>query len=70
MLKTGGEATKLPIGVFIIPYMFVFNPQILMINTTFVDVILISLFIGMFVVSAGLEGDLFKNATLLRGCYL
>ena len=41
-----------------------------MINTTFVDVILISLFIGMFVVSAGLEGDAFKNATLLRGFYL
>ena len=52
--------------------MFVFNPQILMINTTFVEVIpiLISLFIGMFVVSAGLEGDSFKNVTLLRDFYL
>ena len=67
-LKTGFEATKLSIGAFIIPYMFIFNPQILMINTTFIDVIpiLISSLIGMFGVSAGLEGYVFRKCNILE----
>ena len=67
-LKTGFEATKLSIGAFIIPYMFVFNPQILMINTTFVDVvpILITSLIGMFGVSAGLEGYVFRKCNFIE----
>ncbi|ASJ20885.1 C4-dicarboxylate ABC transporter [Brachyspira hampsonii] len=62
-LKTGIEATKLSIGAFIIPYMFIFNPDILMINTTISDIIpiLISSLIGMFGVSAGLEGYVFRK---------
>ncbi|ELV06407.1 TRAP transporter permease [Brachyspira hampsonii] len=62
-LKTGIEATKLSIGAFIIPYMFIFNPDILMINTTIADIIpiLISSLIGMFGVSAGLEGYVFRK---------
>ena len=62
-LKTGIEATKLSIGAFIIPYMFMFNPDILMINTTIADVIpiLITSLIGMFGVSAGLEGYVFRK---------
>ncbi|WP_157152038.1 TRAP transporter permease [Brachyspira sp. SAP_772] len=67
-LKTGFEATKLSIGAFIIPYMFIFNPQILMINTTFVEVIpiLITSLIGMFGVSAGLEGYVFKKCNVFE----
>ena len=62
-LKTGIKATKLSIGAFIIPYMFIFNPDILMINTTISDVIpiLITSLIGMFGVSAGLEGYVFRK---------
>ena len=62
-LKTGIEATKLSIGAFIIPYMFIFNPQILMINTTIAQIIpiLITSLIGMFGVSAGLEGYVFRK---------
>ena len=62
-LKTGIEATKLSIGAFIIPYMFIFNPDILMINTTISDIIpiLITSLIGMFGVSAGLEGYVFRK---------
>ena len=62
-LKTGIEATKLSIGAFIIPYMFIFNPDILMINTTIADIIpiLITSLIGMFGVSAGLEGYVFRK---------
>lgn len=67
-LKTGFEATKLSIGAFIIPYMFVFNPQILMINTTFIEVvpILITSLIGMFGVSAGLEGYVFRKCNFIE----
>lgn len=67
-LKTGFEATKLSIGAFIIPYMFVFNPQILMINTTFVEVIpiLITSLIGMFGVSAGLDGYVFRKCNFIE----
>lgn len=67
-LKTGFEATKLSIGAFIIPYMFIFNPQILMINTTFVEVIpiLITSLIGMFGVSAGLYGYVFRKCNFIE----
>ena len=67
-LKTGFEATKLSIGAFIIPYMFIFNPQILMINTTFIEVvpILITSLIGMFGVSAGLDGYVFRKCNFIE----
>ena len=38
-MKTAFNATKLAIGAFIIPYIFVFNPQMLMIGTTVSGVI-------------------------------
>jgi TRAP transporter 4TM/12TM fusion protein len=57
-IKTGIIATRLAITAFIIPYIFVFNPAMLFINTTVPDVIQIVLTscIGMFGLSAGLEG--------------
>lgn len=65
-IKTGIEATKLSIGAFIIPYMFIFNPDILMINTKIIDVIpiFITSLIGMFGVSAGLEGYVFRKCKI------
>ena len=66
-IKTAMNATKLAIGAFIIPYVFVFNPQMLMINTTVLHVILISItaLIGMFGLSAALEGYAFKSVAPL-----
>jgi len=57
-MATAVQATKLAIAAFIIPYMFVFNPEMLLINTTMSNVILIigTSLIGMFGVGAGLEG--------------
>lgn len=57
-LKTGVIATKLAIAAFIIPYMFVLNPSMLLINSNIVDVlqIICTSLIGMFAISAGLEG--------------
>jgi TRAP transporter 4TM/12TM fusion protein len=57
-MKTAFTATKLAIGAFIIPYIFALNPAMLLIDTTVFDVILICItsLIGMFAVSAGIEG--------------
>jgi len=59
-IKTGITATKLAITAFIIPYMFIFNPAMLLIDTTPLKVILIitTSFIGMFALTAGIQGYL------------
>ena len=61
--RTGLEASKLAIGAFIIPYIFIFNPAILMIDTTLAEVIqiIITSIIGMFGVASGLEGYVFRK---------
>ena len=57
-MKTAVTATKLAIGAFIIPYIFALNPAMLLIDTAIFDVILICVtsIVGMFAVSAGIEG--------------
>ncbi len=62
-MKTAFTSTKLAIGAFIVPYVFALNPALLFINTTVWEVILICItsLIGMFGVSASLEGYLLKS---------
>ena len=62
-MKTAITATKLAIGAFIVPYVFALNPALLFINTTAFDVVLIVItsLIGIFAVSASLEGYLIRN---------
>ena len=57
-MKTAFTATKLAIGAFIVPYVFALNPAMLFINTNVGEVILICItsVIGIFGVSAALEG--------------
>jgi TRAP transporter 4TM/12TM fusion protein len=57
-LRTGVIATRLAITAFIIPYMFVLNPQMLLIDTSFIQVVqfTITSLIGMFSIACGLEG--------------
>lgn len=57
-IKTGVNASKLAIAAFIIPYMFVLQPQLLMINTSFIEVafIFVTAIAGMIAVGAGLIG--------------
>ena len=57
-MKTAVNATKLAIGAFIIPYMFVYNPKMLMINSSWASVfgIIATALIGMFGISVALEG--------------
>ena len=56
-LKTGVEASRLAIAAFLVPYMFVFAPQMLMLNSQWYDVVLIIItaLMGMFGVGMALE---------------
>ncbi len=62
-MKTAVTATKLAIGAFIVPYVFALNPAMLFINTNVWEVVLISIssLVGMFAVSASLEGYLLHH---------
>lgn len=66
-MKTAVNATKLAIGAFIVPYMFVYNPAMLMINADWLSItmVCITALIGMFGVSVCLEGYGFKHTGLL-----
>ncbi len=61
-MKTAVTATKLAIGAFIVPYVFALNPAMLFVDTTAPEVILICItsIIGIFAVSASMEGYLMK----------
>ena len=62
-MKTALTATKLAIGAFIVPYVFALNPAMLFVDTTVFEVVLICItsLIGIFAVSAGLEGYLLDH---------
>ncbi len=57
-MKTAFTATKLAIGAFIVPYIFALNPAMLFIDTSAWEVVLICItsIVGIFGVSAALEG--------------
>ena len=61
--KTGVIATRLAITAFIIPYIFAFNPKMLFIDASVIEVIVIIItsLIGIFALSAGLEGYMFRK---------
>jgi len=62
-LKTGVNATRLAITAFIIPYIFAYNPKMLFINASPVEVVTIiaTACIGIFALSAALEGYMFRK---------
>lgn len=62
-LRTGVIATKLAITAFIIPYMFVLNPSMLLIDASFGQIITFTItsLIGMFAIAGGLEGFMKKK---------
>ena len=68
-MKTAFNATKLAIGAFIIPYMFVYNSQMLMIDASVGRILFIiaTALIGMFGISVALEGYGFNFTGLLHG---
>jgi len=63
-MKTGINATKLAIAAFIVPYIFAYNPQMLLDGvSTWYEVVLIvvSALLGLFSVAAALNGFLIKK---------
>lgn len=62
-MKTAFNASKLAIAVFIVPYMFCYNPAMLLVDTTALQVVQIAItaFIGIFGLSAALEGYCFTH---------
>ena len=60
--KTGLIATRLAITAFIVPYMFAYNPAMLLIDTNALEVILITItsLIGIFSISVSMEGYMFS----------
>ncbi|WP_121661691.1 TRAP transporter permease [Metabacillus litoralis] len=57
-LKTGVNSAKLAIAAFIIPYIFVLSPELLMIDTTWLELVwvLITAVSGMLAIGAGIIG--------------
>ena len=68
-MKTAFNATKLAIGAFIIPYMFVYNSQMLMIDASVGRILFIiaTALIGMFGISVALEGYGFNFTGIMHG---
>ena len=64
-MKTALTATKLAVAAFIVPYMFALNPAMLFVDTAATEVILICItsFVGIFAISASLEGYILHHMT-------
>ncbi|MCM3610629.1 TRAP transporter permease [Planococcus sp. MERTA32b] len=67
-IRTGFNAAKLAIAAFIIPYMFVLSPSLLMIDTTWPELIwvLITAISGMTAIGAGLIGYWYRKLNWLE----
>ena len=62
-MKTALTSTKLAIAAFIVPYVFALNSAMLLVDTTIGEVILICVtsLVGIFAISAALEGYVFHK---------
>src|SRR5690606_15728920 len=62
-IKTGVNASKLAIAAFIIPYMFVLQPKMLMIDASILDIIWIifTAITGMVAIGAGVIGFWYRG---------
>lgn len=67
-MRTAVNATKLAIGAFIVPYMFIYNPQMLMLGANALSIlgITVTALLGMFSVAVGLEGYAFTATGFLN----
>ena len=67
-MKTGIIATKLAIGAFIVPYMFVYSPQLLLESANLISLFWIvpTALLGMFAVSSGVQGWLISELNIFE----
>jgi TRAP transporter 4TM/12TM fusion protein len=62
-MKTGYASVKLALAGFIVPYMFVYSPQLLLIDTGIAEGIRVAVgaCLGVFMIGAAVEGYLFRE---------
>jgi TRAP-type uncharacterized transport system fused permease subunit len=62
-MKTGFSAVKLAIAGFIVPYMFIYSPQLLLIDTSLFEGIRVAIgaCIGVLMIAVAVEGYLFTK---------
>ncbi|SDM58159.1 TRAP transporter, 4TM/12TM fusion protein [Psychrobacillus sp. OK028] len=67
-IRTGVVAAKLAIAAFIIPYMVIFSPALLMIDTSFWEVVWVvfTAIIGMMSIGAGMIGYWYRKVTWIE----
>jgi TRAP-type uncharacterized transport system fused permease subunit len=60
-MKTGFASVKLALAGFIVPYMFIYSPQLLLIETGFLEGVRVAIgaCIGVFMIAVATEGYLF-----------
>ena len=66
-MKTGWQSVKLALAGFIVPYMFVFNPQLLLENVTIASGIqvMVTACVGVLLIAAAVEGYLYGRMNVL-----
>ncbi|MDR3175369.1 MAG: TRAP transporter permease [Desulfovibrio sp.] len=62
-VKTGFAAVKLALAGFIVPYMFIYSPQLLLIDTSLLEGLRVAVgaCLGVFLISVSVEGYLFTR---------
>ena len=66
-MRTGFAAVKLAIAGFIVPFMFVYSPQLMLIDTSFFEGMRVTIgaCIGVFMIGVAVEGYLFTRVNIL-----
>lgn len=66
-MRTGFAAVKLAIAGFIVPFMFIYSPQLLLIDTTFLEGVRVTIgaCFGVFLIGVAVEGYLFTKVNAL-----
>jgi TRAP transporter 4TM/12TM fusion protein len=67
-IRTGVQSAKLAIAAFIIPYIFVLSPELLMIDTTWTGTlwVIFTSFIGMVAIGAGIIGYWMRKVNIIE----
>lgn len=67
-IRTGIHSAKLAIAAFIIPYMIVFSPALLMIDTTIVEIVWVvfTAICGMLAIGAGIIGYWYRSMNIIE----
>ena len=69
-MKTGVTATRLAITAFIVPYIFAFSPEMLIVGSDkpWYEIVLlvITALVGIFIISAGMEGYMMKKMSIFE----